>query len=169
MSRLNVFLVDDNPVHNEMLKDQLTEDMDIDISVYEKGTDCLDNMDKNPDVVILDYFLDKDVDTTGLDILRSIKETHPETQVVMLSGQDKLEVAIEMMKEGAYDYVVKGETDFIRTKMALGRIAEMLSLVRVARRGKKLGWIMMGVFILIVIFSIVVYFVFPELLPPPKR
>jgi DNA-binding NtrC family response regulator len=66
-----------------------------------------------PDIVFLDYYLNSVVKDAmdGLDVLVEIKKILPETDVVMLSGQDKIQVAVEVMKYGAFDYIVKGETE----------------------------------------------------------
>ena len=60
-----------------------------------------------------------------MEVLRVLKEKYPGVQVIMLSGQDKIDVAIDSMKYGAYDYVVKGETAFSRTENILNNVSEL--------------------------------------------
>ena len=112
----SIFLVDDEPIQNEMLKDYLSERFLYDIKTFDNGEDALKNMGENPYIVVLDYHLSahNPKAKNGVEILKTLKESYPETQVIMLSGQDQLEVAIDSMKYGAYDYVVKGETAFSR-------------------------------------------------------
>ena len=77
-----------------------------------------------PGIVFLDYHLDsvnKDA-LDGLDVLREIKEKSPETEVVIVSGQDKIDVAVNTMKYGAFDYIVKGESSFYRAEKAVFNI-----------------------------------------------
>jgi DNA-binding NarL/FixJ family response regulator len=74
------------------------------------------NISHNPDVIILDYHLDG-IDKNamnGIETLDKIKIANPDIPVVMLSSQDKIEVAINCMHHGAIDYVVKSETAFMR-------------------------------------------------------
>lgn len=122
-----IFLVDDEPIQNEMLKDYIAERFLYDIRVFDNGEEALANMHLNPEIVVLDYHLSshKRDAQNGVDILKKIKDAHPETQVIMLSGQDTLQVAVDSMKYGAYDYIVKGETAFSRTENALNNVSEL--------------------------------------------
>lgn len=122
-----LFLVDDEPIQNEMLKDYLSERFLFDLKVFETGEEALQNIDLKPEIVILDYHLSgKNRDAkNGLQVLQEIKEKSPDSQVVMLSGQDKLEVAVESIRHGAYDYVVKGETAFSRIENVMTNIGEL--------------------------------------------
>lgn len=122
-----IFLVDDEPIQNEMLKDYLSERFLYNIKVYDNGEDALKNMDLNPEIVVLDYHLSahKPDAMNGVDALKKIKDRYPLTQVIMLSGQDKIDVAIDSMKYGAYDYVIKGETAFSRMENALNNVSEL--------------------------------------------
>jgi len=54
-----------------------------------------------------------------VDVLQDIKQLKPNSQVIMLSGQDKLEVALDSMKYGAYDYVIKGENSVLQMENIL--------------------------------------------------
>jgi DNA-binding NtrC family response regulator len=122
-----LFLVDDEPIQNEMLKDYLSERFLYDIKVFDNGEEALQNLNLNPEILVLDYHLSahrRDA-KNGVEILKAVKEKCPDTQVIMLSGQDKLEVAVDSMKYGAYDYVVKGETAFARTENAINNVSEL--------------------------------------------
>lgn len=125
-----IFLVDDEPIQNEMLKDYLSERFLYDIRIFDNGEEALENMHLNPEIVVLDYHLNahKRDAKNGVDILREIKDRYPNTQVIILSGQDKLEVAVDSMKYGAYDYVVKGEAAFSRTENVLNNVSELHKL-----------------------------------------
>ncbi len=99
-----VFIVEDNLLYANILKRQLKEN-DFQVKVFETGRDCLDHLDENPDVVSLDYTLP---DSNGKDILVEIKKRLPSTQVIIISAQDDINTAVELLKNGAYDYIVKG-------------------------------------------------------------
>ena len=122
-----IFLVDDEPIQNEMLKDYLSERFVYDIKTYESGEDALKDMHLNPEIIVLDFHLNsnKAGAKNGVEILKTLKESYPGTQVIMLSGQDKIDVAIDSMKYGAYDYVVKGETAFSRMENIMNNISEL--------------------------------------------
>ena len=129
-SKQVIFLVDDEPIQNEMLKDYIAERFLFDIKTFENGEDALKNMNLNPEIVVLDFHLSAHNPNAknGVDILKEIKEKYPDVTVIMLSGQDKLDVAIDSMKYGAYDYVVKGETAFSRTENIINNIRELHSM-----------------------------------------
>lgn len=121
-----IFLVDDEPIQNEMLKDYLAGRFNYTFNLYDNGEEALNNMRQNPSIVILDYHLNahNTAAKNGVQILKEIKEKYPATQVIMVSGQDKIQVAVDSMKYGAYDYIVKGETAFARMENTLKRINE---------------------------------------------
>lgn len=133
-----VFLVDDEPIQNEMLKDFLSERYTYELKVFETGEDALANMSLNPEIVVLDFHLNahlKDA-KNGVDVLKEIKDKYPETQVIMLSGQDKLDVAVDTMRYGAFDYIVKGESAFSRIENVINNASEIHKL-KVINEGYK--------------------------------
>jgi two-component system OmpR family response regulator len=74
----------------------------------------------------------------GIEILKEIKAAKPETEVVMISGQDKIEVAVNTIKYGAFDYIVKSESAFHRSENVIFNIIKRLKLQGEARLYKKL-------------------------------
>lgn len=99
-----IFVVEDNEWYNRLLVHNLSLNPDYDIESYTTGSDCLKNLYKMPDVITLDYRLP---DTKGLDLLKKIKAENEEIQVVLISEQDEIEVVVDLLKYGAYDYIVK--------------------------------------------------------------
>lgn len=125
-----IFLVDDEPIQNEMLKDYIGDRFPYKIKTFESGEDALKEMNLDPAIAVLDFHLNSHLPDAknGVEVLKMMKEMNPNTQVIMLSGQDKLEVAIDSMKYGAYDYVIKGETAFSRMENILNNINELRSI-----------------------------------------
>ena len=155
-----IFLVDDEPIQNEMLKDYLSERFLYEIKTYDNGEEALKNMHLNPEIVVLDYHLSAHNASAknGVDILQAIKSRNPATQVVMLSGQDKIEVAIDSMKYGAYDYVIKGETAFSRMENVLNNVSELHKLKTINKAYKKTVVFMSFVIGLIILATLGLYF-----------
>jgi two-component system OmpR family response regulator len=94
------------------------------VKTFLTGEQCLENISQNPDVVILDYHLnsvDKNA-INGLETLDRIKAINPLIPVIMLSSQDKIEVAVNCMKHQAFDYIVKSETAFVRLQKTITTI-----------------------------------------------
>ena len=120
------------------LEIEFMEHADFSIETYPTGELCLANLSHNPDVVILDYHLDG-IDKTainGIETLDKIKTFNPDITVIMLSSQDKIEVAIECMHHQAFDYVVKSETAFVRLRKII------TTLFEIKKMKKELNWYM---------------------------
>ena len=159
-NRRYIFLVDDEPIQNEMLKDYLNERFTYDIKTFDNGEEMLQHMNLHPEIVILDFHLSghKENAKNGVEILKEIKNHHPETQVLMLSGQDKIDVAVDSIKYGAYDYVVKGETAFSRTENILNNISELHKTKAINKGYKSTITMMTIVIILFVVLALYLYF-----------
>lgn len=115
-NKIKLFLVDDDAVFLKSLEIEFMDHADFAIETFATGELCILSLGNEPDVIILDYHLDG-IDATamnGIDTLDKIKAYNPDIPVVMLSSQDKIEVAVNCMHHKAFDYVVKSETAFTR-------------------------------------------------------
>lgn len=160
-----VFLVDDEPIQNEMLKDFLSERYTYEIKIFESGEEAMTNMHLHPEIIVLDYHLNAHLNDAknGVEILKDIKDQYPETQVIMLSGQDKIDVAIDTMKYGAFDYIVKGESAFSRIENVINNASELHKL-KVVNEGYKRTITLLTIVIgLIIIGALFFTFVKPVL------
>lgn len=105
---LNLFIIDDNQLMATGLRIYLNNRFgtNLNISIFNTGASALTEVDANTAIVILDYQLEGE---NGNDILKSIKKINPNTEVIMLSSNENIATAIESFRNGATDYVVKGE------------------------------------------------------------
>ena len=136
--KIKLFLVDDDAVFLKLLEIEFLEHADFTIETYPTGEKCMEYLSHNPDVIILDYRLDgisKNA-MNGIETLDKIKAFNPDIPVVMLSSQDKIEVAIDCMHHRAFDYVVKSETAFIRIKKII------TTIFKYKKMEKELSWYM---------------------------
>jgi two-component system OmpR family response regulator len=139
----SIFLVDDNAMFLDTLKASLLEKFGKLLSVYEYSTGeaCIQNMDNQPDIVVLDYNLNSAEHPdamNGIKALKEIKSSFKDTTVIMLSSQDKMQVAIDAVKNGAYDYIAKSESAFIRIQNTVSNAMENLSSAK--KNGKYFRW-----------------------------
>lgn len=104
MTELKIFIVEDDEWYAEYIKQCLLLDQDVTIETFPTGSSCMKNLKDYPDVITVDYRLP---DMTGQELLKAIKEICPDTEVIIISEQGKIETAIELLKQGAYDYIVK--------------------------------------------------------------
>jgi two-component system, OmpR family, response regulator len=114
--KIKLFLVDDDSVFLKSLEIEFLNHTDFTVETFATGELCLEHLSREPDVIILDYHLDginKNA-MNGIETLDKIKAFNPDIPVVMLSSQDKIDVAISCMHHRAFDYVVKSETAFLR-------------------------------------------------------
>jgi two-component system OmpR family response regulator len=122
--KILLFLVDDDVLFLKSLEIEFTQNTESDIRTFVTGELCLESIAQNPDVIILDYHLnsvDKNA-INGLETLDRIKSVNPEIAVIMLSSQDKIDVAVNCMKHQAFDYIVKSETAFLRLQKTITTI-----------------------------------------------
>jgi two-component system, OmpR family, response regulator len=137
-NKILIFLVDDDAVFLKMLEIQFLESGDFHIETYATGELCVENLAHKPDIIILDYLLDgveRDV-MNGIETLDKIKAYNKDIEVVILSQQDKIDVAVNCMHHAAFDYVVKSETAFLRLQKIITNICENKKL------HKQLSWYM---------------------------
>lgn len=109
-----IFIVDDDEMLTETLSDYLTRTVAHRVSIFSTGEECIRQLSENPDVVILDYYLNtvqKDA-ANGMEILQTIRKHSPQTKVIMLSGQKKYGVAAQTIQKGAEQYVIKDAAAF---------------------------------------------------------
>ncbi len=124
--KVKIFLVDDDILFLKLLELQFSQEGDFEIETFATGELCIQNLFKKPEIIILDYHLD-DIDKSamnGIEALDKINDFDATIPVIMLSSQDKIDVAIDCMHHKAIDYVVKSETAFIRIKKIISTIFE---------------------------------------------
>ena len=136
--KIKLFLVDDDALFLKSLEIEFLEHADFTIEAFATGELCIANLSHNPDVIILDYLLNgiEENAMNGIETLDKIKAIDPDIPVVMLSAQDKIEVAIDCMHHQAYDYVVKSETAFIRLQKII------TSIFQYKKMEKTMNWYM---------------------------
>jgi len=136
--KIKLFLVDDDALYLKVLEIELLQNDNFILETYATGEMCIANLSQKPDVVVLDYYLDSSDKNAmnGIQVLDEIKSINPDIPVVMLSSQDKIEVAINCMHHNAFDYIVKSETAFVRLRKAISTITH------IKKTEKALNWYM---------------------------
>ena len=135
-----IFIVDDDPMQAMMLQDYLSKYSTFNIHIFNSGEECVKNMNLQPQIIFLDYNFDKVGSDAmdGIEALKEIKAIQPTTEVVMFSGQDKIEVAVNTIKYGAFDYIVKSESAFHRSENVIFNIIKRMKLQHEAKLYKRL-------------------------------
>jgi two-component system, NtrC family, response regulator AtoC len=103
---LKIFIVEDDVIFAKIISHHLSLNPEYEVEIFPDGKSLIKNLYKNPTLISLDYNLP---DMTGLEVLKHIKEFNPELPVVIVSGQQDVATAIELLKKGAYDYILKDQ------------------------------------------------------------
>ena len=116
----NIFLVDDDVLCLNLYTQFLKQLGYTNVRMFDNGNDCLQSLDElNPDIIFLDYNMD---DLNGIDVLKQIKKFNPSIIVLFISGQEDIEIAVNTIKHGALDYVVKSSLSTEKMKTIMERI-----------------------------------------------
>ena len=125
MKEKTIFIVEDDEMMSEMLSDYISNNSRNKVQTFGTGEDCIQHLDQNPDVIILDYNLNLVVPkaANGLQILEQIKKIDNNICVIMLSSQEQYGKALQTIVKGAIEYVVKDGEAFNK----IGRILNSLN------------------------------------------
>lgn len=124
-NNLKVFILEDDTWYGSMLHHYLSLNPDYEVRRFENSQSFFQHLHEHPDVVTLDYSLP---DMDGSQVLKKIKDTHPDIQVIIISGQEDVSTAINLLKNGAFDYIVKDEDTKDRVWNSLLHLREIKGL-----------------------------------------
>jgi len=144
-----IFIVEDNSVYNKLIVNHLRSHKLIRTESFLSGEECLKNIDRKPDIIIQDYLLDG---INGIEVLKATRKKYPETEFIFLSGQNDIEVAINSMKYGAYDYIIKDQNALKKLTDKINKIMINHELINSNKRyklGITLFFIALAIIILI--------------------
>jgi len=124
---IKIFVVEDDAAYTKFLKYVLGLNPDYDVEFYTTGKDCVANLYKNPAIITLDYSLP---DAGGEQILGQIRSHDPNINVVIVSAQEKIHTAVELLKSGAYDYISKDHETKERLLNSINNARNKSSLIK---------------------------------------
>jgi DNA-binding NtrC family response regulator len=121
------FIVEDDifcaNVYEHLLKSMGYDD----ITYFNNGLTCIDNLDKKPDIILLDHNMDG---MKGFEVLKKIKRYNPNIYVVMISGQQDIETAVDALKYGAFDYLIKDNSVSNKITNTVNKIITIKAVMR---------------------------------------
>ncbi len=89
---------------------------------FHSGVECLNNLPLEPEIILLDHDMNE---ITGFEVLKKIKRHNPNAAVIMVSGQEDMTTALNALKYGAFDYIIKGNMEVERIESTLERLARL--------------------------------------------
>lgn len=116
---LRVFVVEDNEWYNRFLVHNLCMNPEFEVKSFFSGKELLANLHERPDVITIDYRLP---DMKGSELLKRIRERTDTVEVIVISEQEDVQTAVDLLREGAFDYLVKNEEMPARLHNAIGKI-----------------------------------------------
>lgn len=121
----NFFLVDDDPFYLNLLEQMLRNQGHDQMHLFESGVDCLNALNQKPDIIFLDHNMDT---INGYEVLKKIKRFDPDIFVVMVSGQEDLKTAVDSLKHGAFDYILKSGDEGQKISEVIEKIGQVLDI-----------------------------------------
>ena len=115
-----IFVVEDDPALNKLFTTFIKSKIHCKIEGFLTGEECIENLDKKPDIILQDYDLPG---MNGGEVLEKTKAINPEIEFIFLSGQESIQVAVDILKKGAFDYLIK---DGYAKENAVYRIKKLL-------------------------------------------
>ncbi|HYC83716.1 MAG TPA: sigma-54 dependent transcriptional regulator [Chryseosolibacter sp.] len=124
---VKIFVVEDDPAYTKFLKYVLGLNPDFEVEYFTNGKECLDNLHKNPAIITLDYSLP---DLPGEKVLTQIRTHDPNINVIIVSAQEKIGTAVELLKAGAFDYIIKDNETKDRLLNSISHARNKSSLIK---------------------------------------
>lgn len=121
-SEFKFFIVDDDVFCSSLYEQHLNNIGCTNITHFSNGIDCLNNLHENPDIIFLDHNMN---DLTGFEVLKKIKRINPAIYVVMISGQDDIKTAVDALKYGAFDYLIKDDQVSTKIEILISKIIKI--------------------------------------------
>ena len=152
-----IFVVEDNHIYNKLVVSYLKTNRYTNVESYFSGEEAIQNMHKNPDIVIQDYLLDG---ITGIEVLIKAKKIAPNVEFIFLSGNDNIDIAINSMKYGASNYIVKDQQalpKMVEKIRQLSSASEIVKTKKTFKLGVTLFFMGIGLLIVITIFLAIKY------------
>lgn len=125
-SHIKIFAVEDDPVYTKFLAYVFDLNPEIEVEFFKDGKSILNALHKSPDIVTLDFTLP---DLSGDEVLKAIKQTDPNIQVIIVSGQEDISTAVDLLKLGAYDYIAKNESAKERMLLSINNASKNIRLI----------------------------------------
>ena len=131
---VKIFVVEDDPTYTKLLKYVFDLNPDYEPVFFTNGKDLINQLHQRPEVVTLDYSLP---DMSGEDVLMSIRDFDPSINVIVVSAQEKIGTAVNLLKMGAFDYIVKDQEAKDRILNSVHNAINKTSLIREIDRLKQ--------------------------------
>lgn len=125
MLDFKIFIVEDDKWYGGLLHHYLSQNPDYEVTLIGSGKECLAQLNRKPDLVTIDFGLP---DMNGEELYKKIKQAQPNLPVIIISAQERITTAVDLLKMGAEDYLVKDDNTQQLLWKAIIRLREKLSM-----------------------------------------
>ncbi len=153
-----IFVVEDSLVYKDLIVGYLQSKKFKNIKTFKNGEECLKMLDLKPDLIILDYSFEG---IDGLELMKRVKENHPEIDFIFLSAQNDVEIAVKIMRMGAADYIIKNERAPHNLLRSIEHLISVTKEIKI-RQGFKVGVIGFFIMLFVIIMVIILMTIFLE-------
>lgn len=149
---LLIYVVEDNKLYNKVVSDFLIKQGFKNVKSFLTGKECIKTVKggESPHIVIQDYHLS---DSTGIDVLLNVKKHSKNSEFIFLTANEDMEVAVNSIKYGAYDYIIKDNK--VALKKVLYKIEKISKMIVLQRRNNAIKMAMIAA--LCVLVAIVIF------------
>jgi len=106
MEPFRIFIVEDDPWYSELLAYHFSDAEEYEVSRFADGRSCLKSLHQQPDLITVDYRLP---DMNGLELFDQLRRWNPQVPIVIISGQEDVKTALELLRKGVYEYLLKDD------------------------------------------------------------
>jgi len=124
---VNIYVIEDDPVYAKFLTYVLKLNPDHEVKIFEEGEDFIGHLHEKPDIITLDYSLP---DITGEDVIGRVKQFDSNIPIIIVSAQEKIGTAVNLLKLGAYDYIPKDKETKDRLLNTINNAKKNISLIK---------------------------------------
>ena len=111
-----IFIIEDDAMIASLMKQTLSKTPEHEVFHFNSGEECIENLHQKPDIVSIDYNLPG---MNGHDLMEKIKAFDQNIMVIIVSGQENLEVVVSTYKKGAHDYIMKNDNLFVNLENSI--------------------------------------------------
>ena len=153
-----IYIVQDSVIYKDLIVGFLQQKKLTNLKTFKTADECLKLIHHKPDIIVLDYSFEG---ISGLELMKKVQLDHPEIDFIFISGQNNVEVAVNIMKMGAADYIVKNEK---APQNLLHSIEYLISTTRSlkVKKGFQIGVIGFFIMLFLIIMIIILMTIFLE-------
>lgn len=127
---IEIFIVEDNEVYNALITEYISQNSSFKVTSFLSGEAMIEVLKtgKLPHIIVSDYNLNGRVIDNAMDLINATSKFSSSIPIIILTAQNELKLAIELLKQGAFEFIVKDDYAFQRIVKTLDNVSELVIL-----------------------------------------